>query len=219
MVWDWFARLPVRLRLVRHQQLLPWQPGRPCGSRQRRGKIAQLLTSSRRKQGEKKIREIGKFSPAHSSQLRSVGVEAEAPRWNRRISPSTRGRCLAIRLHSFPLMSREDLPCRLIRFTAVSGMLDAHNLRGCRRLTAPEALEIRAIPGGSLLELLFGAPLINPFFALLGADSDLQDTRESPGLTSRSEDRLIRLTEVARGWVSPRFHLGRLSRSAPNHLR
>ena len=62
-----------------------------------------------------------------------------------------------------------------------------------RRLTAPEALEVRAIPGGSLLELLFGAPLINPFFALLGADSDLQDTRESPGLASRSEDRLIRV--------------------------
>jgi hypothetical protein len=58
-------------------------------------------------------------------------------------------------------------------------------------LTAPEALEIRAIPGGSLLELLFGAPLINPFFALLGADRDLLDTRESPGLTAGSEGRLV----------------------------
>ncbi len=82
----------------------------------------------------------------------------------------------------FPSDVTEELPCRLIRFTAVCRNSRRTQPARFRRLTAPETLEIRAIPGGSLLELLFGAPLISPFFALLGADSDPHGTRDLPSL-------------------------------------
>jgi len=69
-------------------------------------------------------------------------------------------------------------------------------LRPWRRLAVPERLEDRAVPGGSLLELLLGVPLATPFLGLTSADGNPEEALEPPGLNARRQEHLWALAEL-----------------------
>jgi len=52
------------------------------------------------------------------------------------------------------------------------------------------------VPGGSLLEVLLGAPLLSPFMGSLWADTNPLGSDELPGLSLRKKDRLSALGEL-----------------------
>ncbi len=57
-------------------------------------------------------------------------------------------------------------------------------------------MELRAAPGGGVLELLFAAPFVEPVFGSYWADSDALGTDSLPGLTARRKDRLGALAQL-----------------------
>jgi len=65
-----------------------------------------------------------------------------------------------------------------------------------RRLTVPEPLEDRALPGGSLLELLLGAPLLSPFLGSSWADGGLTPSNDLPDLEARARNRTAAFHEL-----------------------
>jgi len=65
-----------------------------------------------------------------------------------------------------------------------------------RRLTMAEVLEPRAAPGGGLLEILLGVPLLSPLLGSYWADSNPIGSDALPGLAFRSKERLTALTEL-----------------------
>jgi len=65
-----------------------------------------------------------------------------------------------------------------------------------RRLTVPEPLEDRALPGGSLLELLLGAPLVSPFFDSLWAHVGRSRSDDLPDIEARARNRTSALREL-----------------------
>ena len=59
-----------------------------------------------------------------------------------------------------------------------------------------EVLEPRAAPGGGLLEILLGVPLLSPLLGSYWADSNPIGSDALPGLAFRSKERLTALTEL-----------------------
>ena len=71
-------------------------------------------------------------------------------------------------------------------------------LRPWRPLTMPERLEDRALPGGSLLGLLFGVPLAEPFLGSVWADGNPLGSDDLPGVNARRREHLAALEGLQR---------------------
>ena len=65
-----------------------------------------------------------------------------------------------------------------------------------RRLCVPEPLEHRALPGGSLLELLLGAPLLSPFLDSSWADEDPSPAADVLAAGALARKRMSTLDEL-----------------------
>ncbi len=65
-----------------------------------------------------------------------------------------------------------------------------------RRLAAPERLELRATPGGSLLEILLGVPIWSPLMGWSRADENALIDGVLPALAARKKERLTALAEL-----------------------